>query len=200
MGAGGKPMGELGLRAVGLAAVALCMVAAAGAARADDPGARRAPDVIFVPTPDAVVDVMLDLAKVGKQDVVYDLGCGDGRIVVAAAKRGARRAVGVDVDPKRVEEARANVKAAKVEDRAEIVDADLFKMDLGDATVVTLYLLPRLNLELRPKLLQLPAGTRIVSHAFDMGDWKPEATRNVNGNMVYFWTVPKGGEQAIQRQ
>jgi SAM-dependent methyltransferase len=150
----------------------------------------RTPDVIFVPTPERVVATMLDLARVGKGDVVYDLGCGDGRIVVAAARRGARKAVGVDIDPERIAEARANVRAAGVGDRVEIREGDLFELDLSDATVVTLYLLPDLNLKLRPKLLALRPGTRIVSHAFDMGDWKPAATREVDGKIVYFWTVP----------
>jgi SAM-dependent methyltransferase len=150
----------------------------------------KTPDVIYVPTPPAVVTRMLDLAKVGKDDVVYDLGCGDGRIVVAAAKRGAR-ATGVDIDPERIAEARANVKQAGVEDRARIVEGDLFETDLKDATVVTLYLLPELNLRLRPKILQLEPGTRVVSHAFDMGDWKPERVEQVEGKTIYYWTVPE---------
>jgi SAM-dependent methyltransferase len=150
----------------------------------------RVPDVIYVPTPEAVVDAMLDMARVGKDDVVYDLGCGDGRIVIEAAKRGAKRAVGVDIDPERIAEARANAKEAGVGDKVEFVEGDLFETDLKGATVVTLYLLPDLNLRLRPKLLELPRGTRVVSHAFDMGDWKPERTRTVEGKHVYLWTVP----------
>ena len=150
----------------------------------------RTPDVIYVPTPPAVVERMLDLARVGPGDVVYDLGCGDGRIVVAAARRGAR-AIGVDIDPERVAEARANVRSAGVQDRARIVEGDLFEMDLRDASVVTLYLLPELNLRLRPKLLQLKPGTRIVSHAFDMADWKPERVEQVGRSSVYLWTVPE---------
>jgi ribosomal protein L11 methylase PrmA len=134
---------------------------------------------------------MLDLAKVGPGDVVYDLGCGDGRIVVAAAQRGARRAVGVDIDPERVAEASANVQAAGVQDRARIVEGDLFAMDLHDATVVTLFLLAELNLRLRPKLLDLKPGTRVVSHMFDMGDWKPDREEEVEGRTVYLWTVPE---------
>jgi SAM-dependent methyltransferase len=185
-----------------LAAVAaLVLVTHAGPAVAEGepasaslaPTERKTPDVIYVPTPPEVVDAMLDLARVGKGDVVYDLGCGDGRIVVAAAKRGAKRAVGVDIDPARIQEANANVRSAGVQDRVKIVDGDLFEMDLGDATVVTLYLLPSLNLRLRPKLLQLRPGTRIVSNSFDMGDWKPDATKVVEGRTVYFWTVPPGG-------
>jgi SAM-dependent methyltransferase len=149
----------------------------------------RSPDVIFVPTPEAVVDRMLDLARVGKNDVVYDLGCGDGRIVVAAAKRGARKVVGVDIDPERVAEARAAVHAAGVGDRATIVEGDLFEQDLSDASVVTLYLLPELNLRLRPTLRALRPGTRIVSHDFDMGDWKPDRSEVVDGKTVFLWTV-----------
>jgi SAM-dependent methyltransferase len=154
----------------------------------------KTPDVVYVPTPDSVVAAMLDVAKVGKGDVVYDLGCGDGRIVVAAAKRGAKKAIGVDIDPERVQEARANVARAGVGDRAQIVEGDLFETNLQDATVVTLYLLPDLNLRLRPKLLALKPGTRIVSHAFDMGDWKPEKELQVDGKNVYFWTVPAKAE------
>jgi SAM-dependent methyltransferase len=188
---------RLHLLAAALAAVLTAVLAAPrpGAAQAsenaDSPGSQptRTPDVIYVPTPQPVVDKMLELAKVGPNDVVYDLGCGDGRIVVSAAKRGAR-ATGIDIDPERIAEARANVKQAGVGDRAKIVQGDLFEMDLSDATVVTLYLLPELNLRLRPKLLQLKPGTRIVSHAFDMGDWKPEQTANVDGKTVYYWTVP----------
>ncbi len=166
-------------------------------ARPGAPGAtapakpERTPDVVYVPTPDRVVATMLDLAKVGKDDVVYDLGCGDGRIVIAAARRGAKRALGIDIDPQRIREARANVRSAGVEDRVEIVEGDLFELPLGGATVVTLYLLPDLNLRLRPKLLALKPGTRIVSHEFDMGDWRPEQEVHVDGKTVYAWTVPQ---------
>jgi SAM-dependent methyltransferase len=158
-------------------------------------GAPRTPDVIYVPTPEAVVEAMLKAAKVGPNDVVYDLGCGDGRIVVSAVRDfGAKRGIGVDIDPERIREARENVKQAKVGDRVKIVEGDLFTMDFKDATVVTLYLLPSLNLKLRPKLLsELRPGTRIVSHAFDMGDWAPEQTLQVDGKTVYLWTVPARG-------
>ena len=159
----------------------------------------RVPDVIYVPTPPAVVARMLDLAKVGPNDVVYDLGCGDGRIVVGAAKRGARLAVGVDIDPDRIAEARENVKKAGVQQRVRLVEGDLFQTDLRDATVVTLYLLPDLNLRLRPKLLALKPGTRIVSHAFDMGDWKPDRVEHVDGSTIYSWTVPEQRPRAQAR-
>jgi len=155
------------------------------------PEAQRRPDVIFVPTRETVVDAMLDTADVGPNDVVYDLGCGDGRIVIAAAKRGAR-GVGIDIDPKRIEEARANATEAGVTDKVTFLEQDLFASDIREATVVTLYLLPSLNVKLRPMLMeQLRPGTRIVSHDFDMGDWAPEKTVQVDGKTVYYWTVPK---------
>ncbi len=153
----------------------------------------RAPDVIFVPTPEAVVDKMLDLAGVKAGDVVYDLGCGDGRIVIAAVqKRGASRGVGIDIDPQRVQEATANARKAGVLGKVKILQADLFTTDISEATVVTLYLLPTLNVKLMPKLMkELKPGTRIVSHAFDMGDsWPPEHTADVDGRKVYYWTIP----------
>lgn len=153
--------------------------------------ALRAPDVIYVPTPQEVVDAMLTMAGVTSKDVVYDLGCGDGRIPVTAAKVYGARAVGIDIDPQRIEEANANVKSAGVGDKVKILNADLFEMDISPATVVTLYLLPSLNKKLMPKLQkELKPGTRIVSHAFDMGDeWPPEKTEEVNGRRVYMWTV-----------
>lgn len=151
----------------------------------------REPDVVYVPTPQAVVEAMLKVAKVGKGDVLYDLGSGDGRIVVTAARDyGIKRGTGIDINPQRIAEANTNAKAAGVTDRVRFVNADLFETDFSDATVITLYLLPQLNLKLRPKLLQLKPGTRIVSHAFDMGDWKPEQTIEVGGVYVYFWTIP----------
>jgi ubiquinone/menaquinone biosynthesis C-methylase UbiE len=147
-------------------------------------------DVPFVPTPEAVVDKMLEVAKVGPDDVVYDLGCGDGRIVIAAAKKGAR-AVGIDIDPERIREARANARQAGVEKRVAFRQGDLFKADIKDATVVTLYLLSGVNQRLRPKLLsELKPGTRVVSHAFDMGDWKPVSEHQVGSSTIYYWVVP----------
>lgn len=154
------------------------------------PEAQRRPDVIFVPTREAVVDAMLDAASVGPDDIVYDLGCGDGRIVIAAARRGAR-GVGIDIDPRRIEESRANARDAGVTDKVMFLEQDLFTSDIREATVVTLYLLPALNVKLRPMLMeQLRPGTRIVSHDFDMGDWKPEETVQVDGKTVYLWTIP----------
>ena len=169
--------------------------ASAGPARAGQAAAAppqqglRTPDVIYVPTRQAVVDAMLKVANVNASDVVYDLGCGDGRIVVTAAKLGAR-GIGIDIDPKRVAEANENVKKSGVGDRVKILNQDLFTTDLSEASVVTLYLLPSLNLKLRPTLWRtLKPGTRIVSHDFDMGDWKAEQTLNVDGATIYYWTI-----------
>src|ERR687895_730780 len=155
----------------------------------------RSPDVVFVPTPQEAVDAMLKVAKVGKEDVVYDLGSGDGRIpIMAVQKYNAARAVGIDINPERIREAQANLKAAGVGDRVRFLNEDLFGASISDATVVTLYLLPSLNLKLLPKLLaELKPGTRIVSHAFDMGSWKPQQTLNAGGSTVYFWTIPAKG-------
>lgn len=152
----------------------------------------RTPDVVYVPTPQAVVDAMLDMAKVRKGDVLYDLGSGDGRIPVTAAKRFGVRAVGIDIDPQRIAEANANARGEGVTDRVSFRNTDLFTADISEASVVTLYLLDSLNEKLRPKLLrELKPGTRIVSHAFRMGDWEPEAEREVDGRRIYMWTVPK---------
>ncbi|HSL19972.1 MAG TPA: class I SAM-dependent methyltransferase [Vicinamibacterales bacterium] len=150
----------------------------------------RSPDVIYVPTPQEVVDAMLVLAGVTGKDVVYDLGCGDGRIPVTAAKMYGARAIGIDIDPQRIQEANANVKSAGVGDKVKILNADLFETDISPATVVTLYLLPSLNQKLIPKLKQLKPGTRVVSHAFDMGDeWPPEKTQEINGRRIFLWTI-----------
>jgi SAM-dependent methyltransferase len=150
-------------------------------------------DVPFVPTPQTVVNRMLELAQAGKNDVVYDLGSGDGRIPITAVQKfGVRRAVGIDINRDLVLQSRANAQNAKVSSRVEFRQQDLFQTDLRNATVVTLYLLPDVNIKLRPKLLrELKPGTRIVSHAFDMGEWKPQRTEEVDGRMVYLWVVPK---------
>jgi SAM-dependent methyltransferase len=148
-------------------------------------------DVPYVPSPNPVVNGMLKLADVKAGDTVYDLGCGDGRIVIAAAKDHGANGVGVDIDPERIQEARANAKTANVEDKVKFQQNDLFKADIADATVVTLYLLPSVNERLKPKLLkELKPGTRIVSHSFDMGDWKPEREQVIDGARIYLWTVP----------
>ena len=159
--------------------------------------ATRAPDVIFVPTPHEVVDDMLRLAAVRKGDVLYDLGSGDGRIPIAAAKTYGVRAVGIDIDPDRIAEARENAKKAGVAGLVDFRLGDLFKSDFREATIVTLYLLPELNVKLRPRLLaELKPGTRVVSHQFDMGDWLPDKKLESNGRVVYFWTIPGTNRKA----
>ena len=148
-------------------------------------------DVPYVPSPNPVVDGMLKLAGVTAADTVYDLGCGDGRIVIAAAKTYGAKGVGVDINPERIQEARENAKKANVEDKVTFQENDLFKADIANASVVTLYLLPDVNQRLRPKLLkELKPGTRIVSHSFDMGDWKPQSEETIEGRHIYLWTVP----------
>lgn len=147
-------------------------------------------DVPYVPTNQKVVDAMLELAQVKGDDILYDLGCGDGRIVVTAAQRYGTKGTGVDIDPQRISEANANAEKANVTDKVKFIEGNLFDVDMSDATVVTLYLLPDVNLKLKPKLLKLKPGTRIVSHAFDMGDWKPEKTIRVNGSTIHYWVVP----------
>ena len=151
----------------------------------------RSPDVPYVPTPQAVVEAMLKLAEVKSGDVLYDLGSGDGRTVITAAKLYGIRATGIDIDPKRIEEANANAKQAGVTNMVQFKNQDLFEADFRDASVVTLYLLPGINLKLRPKLWsELKPGTRIVSHSFDMGDWEPEKRVTVDGRVLYYWTIP----------
>jgi ribosomal protein L11 methylase PrmA len=174
-----------------VATMIVASIPGASVAFAQEAPARR-PDVIYVPTPEAVVEAMLQVANVGKNDIVYDLGCGDGRIPVTAAKKYGATGVGIDIDPQRIKEAKENVAKNNVGDKVTIVQGDLFEQDLSKATVVTLYLLPSLNVKLMPKLMrELKPGTRIVSHAFDMGDWKPEKELDVEGRKVYFWTIPK---------
>ena len=154
----------------------------------------KVPDVIFVATTPEIVDTMLKLAYAGADDVLYDLGSGDGRIVIAAARDfGVKRATGIEINPELIAEANANAKAAGVDRRVRFRNEDLFEADFRDATIVTLYLLRRLNLRLLPKLLELRPGTRIVSHTFDMGSWEPERTLHVDGSKIFFWTIPAKG-------
>jgi tRNA A58 N-methylase Trm61 len=160
--------------------------------------AQQRPEVPYVPTDDRVVAEMLTVANVGKNDVLYDLGSGDGRIVITAALKFGTRGVGVDIDPERVKEANENAAKAGVADRVRFVQQDLFQTDIREATVVTLYLLPAVNMRLRPKLLtDLKPGTRVVSHNYDMGDWAPLKTIIVNlpedAHTVYYWIVPPAG-------
>src|SRR5918994_3448547 len=173
------------------------MVALAQSATAQ---ASRSPDVHFVPTPHDVVAAMLKVANVRRNDVLFDLGSGDGRIVIAAAKKYGTRGTGIDIDSVRVAEGRRGAQKAGVADKAKFQQADLFQTDLRDATVVTLYLLPTLNVKLRPKLYaELKPGSRVVSHAFDMGSWKPDSTFMVGTSAVFYWVIPAnvGGEWAL---
>jgi SAM-dependent methyltransferase len=150
----------------------------------------RSPDVIYVPTPQEVVDAMLALANVTSKDVVYDLGSGDGRIPITAAQKHGARAVGIDINPERIKEANENLAKAGVGDKVKFLNQDLFETDISEATVVTLYLLPSLNLKLMPTLKKMKPGTRIVSHSFDMGtEWPPEKTQEINGKTIYLWTI-----------
>lgn len=154
---------------------------------------QREPDVVYVPTPQEVVDEMLALAKVTKDDVIYDLGSGDGRIPITAAQKFGTRGVGIDINPERIQEANANAQKAGVTDLVKFLQQDLFTTNFSEATVVTLYLLPDLNVKLRPELFrQLKPGTRIVSHDFDMGEWKPErVVQTKEGSTIYYWVIPE---------
>ncbi len=166
------------------------------------PKPRRTPDVVFVPTPHEAVEIMLRLADVQKDDIVYDLGCGDGRIVIAAAKKAGCKAWGFDIDPQRVKESKENVKKNKVEHLVTIKEKDIFELDLSKASVITLYLLPSLNVKLIPQLDRMKPGSRIVSHDFDMAGVTPDVEATVNmkdgqTRKVYLWTTPlrKSGDR-----
>lgn len=144
----------------------------------------------FVTTPDKVVNAMLKMAGVKNSDTVYDLGCGDGRIVILAAREYGAHGVGIDINPTRIQEARSNARKAGVEALVKFSVNDIFEADIRAATVVALYLLPEVNLRLRPRLLKdLKPGTRVVSHEFHMGDWKPEKQKTVVGSHIYLWTI-----------
>jgi len=171
-------------------ALAVVWVAVAAAAQAQQPQPRPQLDVHFVPTPEEVVDRMLQMAGVTVKDFVIDLGSGDGRIVITAAKKFGAHGMGVDLDPQRIKEANANREKAGVADKVEFLQQNLFETDLSKATVLTMYLLPRLNLQLRPTLLDLKPGTRLASHAFDMGDWRADRHEKIDGRDAYFWLVP----------
>jgi SAM-dependent methyltransferase len=176
-------------------------------ALAQNPKPKREPDVPYVPTTEAAVQAMLKLAGVKKTDIVYDLGCGDGRIVIAAAKTYGARGVGIDINPVRIGEAKENARKAGVENLVRFEENDLFQADIRDATVVTLFLLPNINLKLRPKLLQdLKPGTRVVSNTFDMDDWKAEKEAIVGdadtdafeeplSRRLFLWTIPPHGKK-----
>jgi len=171
-------------------------LAGAPVSRAQTAPAREL-DVPYVPSPEAVVNGMLKLADVHKGDVVYDLGCGDGRIVIAAAKDFGARGVGVDLNPERIHEATENARKAGVSGLVTFREGDLFHANIDEATVVTLYLLPSVNLRLKPKLLrELKPGTRVVSHSFDMGGWKPAKEIEVDGRPLYLWIIPEHNRAA----
>jgi SAM-dependent methyltransferase len=175
------------IRLVQLALVALCLAPSPSVAQK---APKRAPDVHWEPSPNEVVSAMLRLADVRKGDIVYDLGCGDGRIVIAAARYFDARGVGIDIDPQRIAESQENARTAGMTRRVEFREEDLFEADVHDATVVTLFLWPSLNLKLRPKLERdLKPGTRIVSYIHDMGDWTPDKQIAVNGRPIYLWTI-----------
>jgi SAM-dependent methyltransferase len=170
-------------------------------ARAQSPTTpQRPPDVPYVPTPQQVVDKMLDMAKVNKDDVVYDLGSGDGRIVTTAAQQFGARGVGIDINPVRIAEAKENAKRAGVTDKVDLRVGDIFETNFSEASIVTLYLLPNINRKLRPQLWQqLKVGTRVVSHAFDMGDeWPPERVERVEHRTIYYWTIKEEHKQAMK--
>ena len=193
---------------LGMAAtlLALIVLGAPSHAVADTPAEPRPQhlDVSFVPTPEDVITRMLEMAEVQESDYVVDLGSGDGRIVIAAARDfGVKRAMGVDIDPKRIAEAQQNARAEGVTDRVIFVEGDLFKSEFHDADVLTMYLLPNLNLRLRPLILEKMApGTRIVSHAFDMGEWAPDMHEQVDNRDIYLWIVPAqvSGEWEFERE
>lgn len=188
--------------AVPVALISVVILARLAAAQQVPPAStNREPDVIYVPTPQSVVDKMLEMAEVKKGDVVYDLGCGDGRIVVTAARKYGVKAVGFDIDPQRVKEALNNVRSNKVEHLVTIRQEDIFTLDLREADVVTLYLLPELNVRLMPQLAKLKPGSRIVSHDFDMRGAKPaqqhqmttdggNGERHTGSHTIYKWVVP----------
>ncbi len=149
-------------------------------------------DVPYVATPQETVQAMLELANVSKDDIVYDLGSGDGRIPIAAANRYGARGVGIEIKPSLIDRARKNAKLSGVSDQVEFRQQDIYKADFSEATVVTMYLFPEVNMKLRPMLFeQLEPGTRIVSHSFDMNEWEPDSTVEVNDDVLYLWTIPE---------
>jgi tRNA G37 N-methylase Trm5 len=180
---------SLRVLAGGLIAIAVVAMAGCNQPPAQAAGTQRVPDVVYMPTPQPVVELMLEMAAVGTDDVLYDLGSGDGRIPVTAARRWGTRGFGIEIDPERIREAERNAEQAGVADRVSFIQGDLFEADLSEATVITLYLLPSVNMRLRPTLEQLAPGTRIVSHNHSMGDWLPERTERSGSSSVYLWTV-----------
>lgn len=178
-------------RILGLATVAVVVLLGAPLHGQGVPGVQKRPDVKFVPTPDNVVDAMLDLAGVTARDVVYDLGSGDGRIPIAAAKKFGARGVGIEIDPALVRQSEENARKAGVDGLVRFITGDLFAADIRGATVVTLFLLPGMNIDLIPKLhSQLRPGSRVVAHHFAMADrWLPDETRDINGLEIFLWRI-----------
>jgi SAM-dependent methyltransferase len=172
-----------------LAAIAFALPAAAQKAYEPQVG-QAGKDVIWVPTPDEVVDRMLRMAQVTPNDLVYDLGAGDGKIAIAAAKKFGARSVGIEYNPDMAKHAQGNAEKAGVTGRARIIQGDIFATDFSQATVVTLYLLPALNMKLRPTILAMRPGTRVVSHSFTMEDWEADEISSMDGRRAYFWLVP----------
>jgi SAM-dependent methyltransferase len=178
-------------RLLNAGAIAFAILVCSSNPQAQKKKKKPRPDAPFVPSMWKITEAMLKLAEVRKGDVVYDLGSGDGRIVIMAAEKFGARGVGVEIDPKLIRKSRINAHKAGVARRVRFIHQDLFKTDISGATVVTLFLRQEVNLRLRPKLLrELKAGTRVVSNSFDMGDWKPEKTEFVEGNPIYLWTIP----------
>jgi len=178
-----------------VAAFAAALFAAASVAHAQQSDfkpyvGQQGKDVVWVPTPDEVVERMLTMAQTKPEDYVIDLGAGDGKIAIAAAKKFGARSMGVEFNPEMVAFAQKNAKAAGVTDKAQIVHGDIFATDFTQATVLTMYLLPSLNMKLRPQILALRPGTRVVTHAFNMEDWEPDESTDVDGRRVYLWIVP----------
>lgn len=174
-----------------IAAAAIVCTIAMGAGVSAAANTTHPPDVLYFPTPQAAVDVMLEMANLKEGDVLIDLGSGDGRIPITAAKRYGIRAEGVDINPELVAKANDNAKRAGVADRVVFKEQDLFETELGEATVITLFLLASINLKLRPALLKLKPGTRILSYTFGMGEWTPDRTEIVDGRNVHLWVVPE---------
>ena len=178
------------VQAAGSAVLTALLVCVAVPASAQEPGRLRAPDVMYVPTPQEVVDAMLQLADVTEADVVYDLGSGDGRIPITAAQKFGATGVGIELNPELIKEANENLARAGVADKVTFLNQDLFETDLRQATVITLYLLREMNLKLMPRLKQLKPGTRIVAHSFGMGsEWPPDKVEQVSGKSIFYWVV-----------
>lgn len=178
-------------QAAALLSAALLFALPAAAQKAYEPQVGQAgKDVIWVPTPDEVVDRMLRMAQVGPNDLVYDLGAGDGKIAIAAAKKFGARSVGIEYNPDMAKHAQGNAERAGVAGRARIVQGDIFATDFSQATVITMYLLPNLNMKLRPTILSMRPGTRVASHSFTMEDWEADEVSSLDGRRAYFWVVP----------